>query len=59
MEWSRESISTLIEMYKRLPVLWNVKCEDYKNRNKKHDAWQDISEALNIERVEVEKKIRV
>jgi hypothetical protein len=27
---------------------------DYKNRNKQHDAWQDISEALNIERIEVE-----
>jgi hypothetical protein len=55
MEWSRESIFSLIEMYRDRSVLWNVKCEDYKNRNKKHDAWQDISEALNIERVEVEK----
>jgi hypothetical protein len=40
-------------------VLRNVKCEDYKNKDKKHNAWQDISEALNTERVEVEKKLRV
>jgi hypothetical protein len=55
MEWSGESIFTLIEMYRDRPVLWNVKCEDYKNRNKNHDAWQDVSKVLNIERVEVEK----
>jgi len=38
----------LIELYRDYEVLWNAKFKDYHNRNKKEDAWKDISAQMNI-----------
>jgi len=37
-----------IELYRNYPVLWNPKLKDYHNRNKKEDAWKDISAEMDI-----------
>lgn len=57
-DWSKDNIIKLIELFRDYPVLWDAKVADYKNRNKKHDAWNDIALAMKVERSEVEKKMR-
>lgn len=57
-DWSKDNIIKLIELFRDYPVLWDAKVADYKNRNKKHDAWNEIALAMKVERSEVEKKMR-
>jgi hypothetical protein len=35
MEWTGEKLVKLIELYERNPVLYDVKSEDYHNRDEK------------------------
>lgn len=58
MEWTREQTLSLIDLYRSHPVLWDNKHSDYKNKPKKADAWRTIAVAMEIERAEVERKIR-
>ena len=58
MEWSEEVVK-LIECYKEEPVLWNVKLTDYRNKNKKNDAWNNISAKFKIDKMEIERKMKV
>ena len=41
--WTKEEIITLIEKYRALPSLWNVKLSEYKNRMLREDAYKSIS----------------
>lgn len=58
MEWSREKICELIEEFKTKEVLWDSSNMEYKNKQKKSDAWQEIAENINAEKSEVEKKVK-
>ncbi len=55
--WLDERATELIRLYRGLPVLWNVRIKDYKNRNKRHDAWMYISRHFSMAKGEIEKKI--
>ncbi|XP_044761532.1 uncharacterized protein LOC123318841 [Coccinella septempunctata] len=46
--WNDERILHLIELYRRKPVIWDPKHEDYYKKNLKLDAWEDIGRALGI-----------
>lgn len=58
MEWTREQTLMLIELYREQPVLWDATKPDYKDRAKKSDAWKTLSDAMGIDRAEVERKMR-
>ncbi|MPD06873.1 hypothetical protein E2C01_102704 [Portunus trituberculatus] len=58
MEWTKEHTFMLIELYQSHPVLWDPTDPTYKNKVKKLDAWRSISQALAVERAEVEKKMK-
>lgn len=59
MEWSsNEKVLSLIELYRRRPVLWNCKLKEYKDRDKRHDAVVEISESFGIEKDEIERKLK-
>ncbi|KAL5239204.1 hypothetical protein ACI65C_006614 [Semiaphis heraclei] len=58
MEWSQDKTLQLIESYRLHPVLWNCKLSDYKHRDKRHDAWNEIANSLNVDKDEVERKIK-
>ena len=58
MEWTKEQVIILIELYEAHPALWDPTDPSYKNKVKKIDAWKSISAALAIERAEVEKKMK-
>lgn len=57
-QWNKENISKLIELYRESVELWDTRSPLYKLKNKKHDAWMRISEVMNMEKTEVEKKMR-
>lgn len=57
-EWNKENVSKLIELFREHPVLWNSKHFDYKMRNKKQDAWNEIALEMKLDRNEGEKKMR-
>ncbi|XP_064091706.1 uncharacterized protein LOC135205269 isoform X3 [Macrobrachium nipponense] len=58
MEWTREEVATLIDLYRSHTILWDPWDEEFKNRAKKTDAWKAISECMQKERIEVEKKMK-
>lgn len=57
-EWNKENVSKLIELFREHPVLWDSKHFEYKMRNKKQDAWNEIALEMQLDRNEVEKKMR-
>ncbi|CAH0559439.1 unnamed protein product [Brassicogethes aeneus] len=58
MEWNVEQTCKLIELYRQNSELWDTFSPLYKNKQKKHDAWNKIGKALNLGKDEVEKKMR-
>ncbi|CAI6352804.1 unnamed protein product [Macrosiphum euphorbiae] len=58
MEWSQDKTLQLIESYRLHPVLWDCKLSEYKLREKRYDAWNEIANSLNVEKDEVERKIK-
>ncbi|KAF5270362.1 hypothetical protein FQR65_LT05550 [Abscondita terminalis] len=42
--WSKETITSFIEIYKSYPCLWKIKCKDYTNRNLKNAAYDKLVE---------------
>lgn len=48
----------LIEMYRDRPVLWDCRLSEYKDSNKRHDAFTEIAVAFEVDKTEIEKKIR-
>src|SRR5215470_10435319 len=56
--WSNSRSLELIELYRRYEVLWNPISDDYKDRNKKSDAWDVIAKEMNAERSDIERKMR-
>ena len=57
--WSNDKIMQLIELFQSKPLLWDSSIKEYKDRNKKNDAFEEISQALNIPKKDVETKIHV
>jgi len=58
MEWPNEKVLTLIELYRSRPVLWDCKLKDYKDRNKRHDAFIEIAVSFGVEKDEIERKLK-
>lgn len=57
--WSNDKIMQLIELFQSKPLLWACSIKQYKDRNKKNDAFEEISQVLNIPKKDVETKIHV
>lgn len=49
----------LIELYQQRGMLWDASHKDYKDKNKKNDAWADIAAELNVPQKEVENKMHI
>ncbi|XP_074030549.1 uncharacterized protein [Leptinotarsa decemlineata] len=57
MEWTNSACLKLINLYREREVLWNPVHNDYKNKIKKLDAWNDISKIMKGDTGEVKKKM--
>jgi hypothetical protein len=58
VEWSEEQMLNLTEQYELRKCSWNVTSKDYRNQNKKKDAWQEISFHIGVDVDIVEKKMK-
>ncbi|KAF5275001.1 hypothetical protein FQA39_LY06938 [Lamprigera yunnana] len=58
MEWTNAKVCELIEHYRDRPVLWDCRLKEYKNRNKKQDALQEIADTFGVDKQVLEKKIK-
>lgn len=58
MEWSNEQTLLFIEQYEKMPVLWDSKRPEHKNRVKLNDAWVELQKKFDnsIPIVELKKK---
>lgn len=57
MEWNRSSSLKLIRLYKQHECLWNPADDDYKNKGKKNDAWNNLCEIFQCDLIEMKKKM--
>ncbi|CAK1594521.1 unnamed protein product [Parnassius mnemosyne] len=57
--WSNDKIMQLIELFQSKSLLWDFSIKEYKDTNKKNDAFEEISQALNIPKKDMENKINV
>lgn len=55
--WSQVKTLEFIEMYKEHDVLWNTKRQDYKDKEKKHNAWKCLADSFGINCQEAKTKI--
>ncbi|KAG5868838.1 hypothetical protein JTB14_033277 [Gonioctena quinquepunctata] len=58
MEWSRENVCKLIELFREKSILWDATERYHKNKQKKYDAWGEIAAQFDIDRGEVENKMK-
>lgn len=58
MEWRQVDVFKLIEGYRERRLLWDPLMDDFKNRNKRHDAWAELDQIISVESGESEKKMR-
>lgn len=57
MEWTKSDTLKFIELWQECPCLWNNKINEFKDRQKRHDALEYIAEQTNTNVGAVEKKI--
>lgn len=48
----------LIGLYRHLPVLWDCRLKEYKDRNKRIDAYLEIAANFGVDKEEIERKIK-
>lgn len=58
VEWTNDQVITLIELFREKPVLWNQALSDFKNKNLKNYAWNEISQEIKVNKPEVQSKMR-
>ena len=52
MEWTDDKVLELIELYRARPNLWNCKLAEYKDKNKRHDALNELATHFKVEKSE-------
>lgn len=58
MSWTKENILKLIQLFHDKPELWDKKNKNYKMKEIRNLAWAKIKISMNVERHEVERKMR-
>ncbi|XP_047525149.1 uncharacterized protein LOC125063005 isoform X1 [Pieris napi] len=59
MDWTNDKIIKFIQAVETYRILWDSSHHDYKNRNKKHDATQDLAQRFNCDSTEVMRKWKI
>ena len=55
-EWTNDKIIKFIQAVEARPVLWDTSCNEYKNKNIKHDATTDLGKEFCCDSTEVMRK---
>lgn len=48
MDWSKDMGLSLVNLYKNKEVLWNPGNSEYHQKNRRHDAWQEVADELSL-----------
>jgi hypothetical protein len=56
MEWTKENIQDFISHYESMPVLWDVRSHQYKDRFQKQNAWNKLASLMATDVQEVQRK---
>lgn len=56
--WTIDLSNTLIDLYRSQRLLWDTSHVDFKNINRKREAWQLISETMGLHVLEIKRKIK-
>lgn len=57
--WSREQVRSLVDLYRDRSLLWDHTSDLYKDKSRKHCAWQEIAKAMKMTKLEVQTKMRI
>ncbi|XP_011870220.1 PREDICTED: uncharacterized protein LOC105563327 [Vollenhovia emeryi] len=57
-EWPYDKVLQLIALFQQRPLLWDSQCEAYKDRQKRHEATLELAAHFNVERDEIERKLK-
>ncbi|CAH1961648.1 unnamed protein product [Acanthoscelides obtectus] len=57
LKFSSEQMEQFIDLYRSFECLWNIKCTDYRDINKRNNAYEAIADIMNISIENVKKKI--
>lgn len=58
MDWFKDDVFRLIDLYRDRPCLWDNDDIDRRDKAKKEESWNEISDILHVERAEVERKMK-
>jgi len=47
MEWTKESVIEIIELYKRKEIIWDPKHTMRFNKIRKQDTWEELGKEMN------------
>jgi hypothetical protein len=57
MEWTQESVTELMKLYKRKEIIWDPEHTMHFNKIRKQDAWEELGKEMNRPIDEWKKKI--
>lgn len=57
-EWPYDKVLQLIALFQQRPMLWDTRCEDYKDRQKRREATVELAAHFHVERNEIERKLK-
>ncbi|ESO08647.1 hypothetical protein HELRODRAFT_169535 [Helobdella robusta] len=58
MDWFKEDVFRLIDLYRDRPCLWDNDDIDRRDRNRKDECWNEIADLLQVDRAEIERKMK-
>lgn len=58
VDWTKEKIGQLIDLYREHYVLWDHTCVQFKDRNAKNNAWVEISNEMGVSKFETQEKMK-
>ncbi|XP_071573313.1 uncharacterized protein [Temnothorax nylanderi] len=57
-EWPYDKVLQLIALFQQRPMLWDTQCDAYKDRQKRHEVTLELAARLNVEKDEIERKLK-
>ncbi|XP_056644511.1 uncharacterized protein LOC130450245 [Diorhabda sublineata] len=56
-KFSAEQMEQFIDIYRSFDCLWDVKCKEYRDINKRNNAYEAMADIINITIEQVKKKL--
>ncbi|KAL6265630.1 hypothetical protein P5V15_002424 [Pogonomyrmex californicus] len=57
-EWPYDKVLQLIALFQQRPMLWDIRCDAYKDRQKRQEVTVELATYFNVEKDEIERKLK-